>query len=79
MNFILFLYIIIYSVLYDQPNHAPSTKHHTSRCMFLLPALASAVCFLQRVHVEKWSGKRFPEPQKCGVQRCGCNHGVGRF
>ena len=27
------------------------------------PDLASAECFLQRVHVEKWSGKRFPEPK----------------
>ena len=45
--------------------------HHTSCCMFLLPTLASAACFLQRVHVEKCSGKRFPEPKKCGAQRCG--------
>ena len=45
--------------------------HHTSCCMFLLPGLASAACFLQRVHVEKCSGKRFPEPKKCGAQRCG--------
>ena len=37
--------------------------HHTSCCMFLHPVLASNACFLQRVHVEKWSGKRFPEPK----------------
>ena len=39
--------------------------HHTSCCMFL--HFTSAQCFLQRVHVEKCSGKRFPEPKNVAL------------
>ena len=45
--------------------------HYSSCCMFLHPDLASTACFLQRVHVEKWSGKRFPEPKKYRAQWSG--------
>ena len=50
MNFILFLYIIIYSVLYDQPNHAPSTTP-LAACFYsqpwLVPYAFCNVCMLR--------------------------------
>ena len=66
MNFILFLYIIGLFCMFVQ-----SAQTCTTPLAACFQALASAACFLQRVHVEKCSGKRFPEPKKCGAQRCG--------
>ena len=44
---------------------------HTSWFMFLLAVLAAAVCFLQRVHVEKWTAKDSPNPKNV-AQSLGC-------